>query len=408
MSDYDNIYYDNLKHLNKYKNEPPSNSYIAGFIDGDGCIFIRKIKDGFQTGISITQCRTNILQILKYHFGGIITRSFRKNKNDYKIIDFFNKNKTNNHYINTTRNQFNLIIRSNEYNFIINYLYDKLIIKNYHYQCLYRISKYVNIQNTNEIKNEIYKKYLDFSYSNIDIDNLIDRLNIDYISGLFDAEGCLYINKNNYNKFYISITQKQFPILIHKIIDYLKFGNIDENFRFKIYNKSHCLKFIEIIKNKCIVKYNQIIAFETFLITNDHNIKSKMYNICNYEKHSSENFYQCNKNNIGNELFIENTKLHRIKILIHKQIINKNIYLQKSINMMGINNHNYGKKLSDSIKSKISLSNIKIKRKIDDETIEKVLNMLKNGHKNVYIQNTLNLPRHTVTRIKNGKINILN
>jgi hypothetical protein len=35
---------DNEKHLSRFKLAPPSPSYIAGFIDGDGCIFIRKIK----------------------------------------------------------------------------------------------------------------------------------------------------------------------------------------------------------------------------------------------------------------------------------------------------------------------------------------------------------------------------
>ena len=75
-----NIEEDNLVHLNRYKIEPPHPSYIAGFIDGDGCIFIRKIKDGYQSGITLTQCRTNILQVLRYHFGGSITSS--KNRNN--------------------------------------------------------------------------------------------------------------------------------------------------------------------------------------------------------------------------------------------------------------------------------------------------------------------------------------
>ena len=54
---------DNIDKLLKYKNNRPNPSYIAGFIDGDGTIFIRKIKDGYQSGISLTQSRTNILQI---------------------------------------------------------------------------------------------------------------------------------------------------------------------------------------------------------------------------------------------------------------------------------------------------------------------------------------------------------
>jgi hypothetical protein len=75
-----NIEEDNKQKMVKYKFYSPHASYIAGLIDGDGCIFIRKIKDGFQSGICITQARTNILQILKYHFGGSITTSKNRNK----------------------------------------------------------------------------------------------------------------------------------------------------------------------------------------------------------------------------------------------------------------------------------------------------------------------------------------
>ena len=64
---------DNLIHLRRFNNVTPDASYIAGFIDGDGCIFIRKIKDGYQSGITITQARTNVLRVLRYYFGGSIT-----------------------------------------------------------------------------------------------------------------------------------------------------------------------------------------------------------------------------------------------------------------------------------------------------------------------------------------------
>ena len=73
----------NLYLFDRFKKEPPYPSYISGFIDGDGCIFIRKIKEGYQSGITITQCRTNILQIIRYHFGGSITSS--ANRNDKTI-----------------------------------------------------------------------------------------------------------------------------------------------------------------------------------------------------------------------------------------------------------------------------------------------------------------------------------
>jgi hypothetical protein len=81
-----------------------------------------KIKDGYQSGISITQCRTNILQIIRYHFGGTITTT--KSRNNFEDImndcyyDKYNK-----------RNQFNLIIRSNEYQLLLEYIKNSIIIK---------------------------------------------------------------------------------------------------------------------------------------------------------------------------------------------------------------------------------------------------------------------------------------
>lgn len=67
-----NIIEDNLLKLNKFKHITLNPSYLAGLLDGDGTIFIRKIKDGYQSGISLTQSRTNILQIIQYHYGGTI------------------------------------------------------------------------------------------------------------------------------------------------------------------------------------------------------------------------------------------------------------------------------------------------------------------------------------------------
>ena len=108
---------DNKMHLKRFISNPPHPSYIAGFIDGDGCIFIRKITDGYQSGFTITQCRTNILQVIRYHFGGSITSS--ENRND-KTINVMNEEEY--YYKYNIRNQYNLLIRSNEYQILLNYL----------------------------------------------------------------------------------------------------------------------------------------------------------------------------------------------------------------------------------------------------------------------------------------------
>ena len=126
-----NIEIDNQEKLMKFKTILPHPSYISGFIDGDGCIFVRKIKDGYQSGFTISQCRTNILQIIRYHFGGSITTSNNRNNKTINVMDaddtFFNKH--------NVRNQYNLIIRGNEYNILLEYLQNTFIIKEPQYQC---------------------------------------------------------------------------------------------------------------------------------------------------------------------------------------------------------------------------------------------------------------------------------
>ena len=64
-----NIEIDNQEKLMKFKSKQPHPSYISGFIDGDGCIFIRKIKDGywvviitFTNNITYTKLETNLIR----------------------------------------------------------------------------------------------------------------------------------------------------------------------------------------------------------------------------------------------------------------------------------------------------------------------------------------------------------
>jgi hypothetical protein len=73
------------------------------------------------------------------------------------------------------------------------------------------------------------KKYHNLTKENEDYD--ISRLNIDYIKGLFDAEGHIFLSYkkiNNEIKFtkgvYMKITQKNHPKIIDEIHKFLNFG----------------------------------------------------------------------------------------------------------------------------------------------------------------------------------------
>jgi hypothetical protein len=394
MSD---IQEDNQKHLNRFKYIPPSASYISGFIDGDGCIFIRKIADGYQSGFTITQCRTNILQIIRYYFGGSITSSSNRNNKTINIMD------DDYYYKYNIRNEYNLIIRNNEYQLLLDYLHNSFIIKERQYQCLYNFNKLANLPNKNEEKELLYLTCSDYNKKCNLNEIYFNRLNIEYIAGLFDAEGSVYINKNKLICYYISISQKNHISILNEIIKFLGFGKID-NYSFAIYKKNDCLKFIKLVKEYLIVKYNQVEAFETFLTTNDTLIKQKMYEICNKEKHEIEIFNELNQNDMGKEGYFQMLKFKGMKKQICKEINIKQIYREKSEKMKGKGNHNYGKIFSEETKRKMSISIRNSKDGVSDETIETVRKLIQEGYKNIEIQKILNLSRDTVSKIKNGKL----
>ena len=72
--------------------------------------------------------------------------------------------------------------------------------------------------------------------------------------------------------------------------------------------------------------------------------------------------------------------------------------------MKGCGNHNFGKNFSQETKKKMSASIKDSKEGVSDDIIIKVRNLIYEGHKNIEIQELLTLPRHTITRIKNGTI----
>ena len=376
---------DNREKLDFFKDHAPSASYISGFIDGDGCIFIRKIRDGYQSGITIAQSRTNILQIVQQHFGGSITTSSNRNCNtvDKMTPDgYFDKY--------NVRNEYNLMIRSNEYFKILEYIKDCVILKQLQIDALYAFSSIVNSHHNKAEKERLFaicsekRKVFDFDFS---------RLNAQYIQGLFDAEGCVFIDRKKFSRYKISIAQKNYPAILHKIQEFLGYGTVTDEFKFVIYDKSKCLQFLQMVKPGVIVKYNQVVAFETFLTTSDMEIKEHMYRITNEEKHKIEHFTELNQKK-------ENLP---IPIKIEKEATTKKeMYIEKSQAMMGEGNHNFGKHFSEETKHKMSTSIRHAKCGVSDEIILKVRQLIEEGNTNIKIQELLNLPRHTVSRIKNG------
>jgi hypothetical protein len=129
-----------------------------------------------------------------------------------------------------------------------------------------------------------------------------------------------------------------------------------------------------------------------------------MYTIFNKEKHEIEIFTYLNQNDNGKERYLETFKIRSIKEQICKEIQLKEVYREKSEKMKGEGNHNFGKTFSEETKQKMSVSIRHAKGGVSDEIIINVRKLIEEGRKNTEIQELLNLPKHTISRIKSGLI----
>ena len=122
----------------------------------------------------------------------------------------------NNEFIHkhNVRNQYNLLIRSNEYEVLLDYLRHSFIIKEQQYNCLYEFNKMANLPNKLEEKERLYTACSENNSKTTILEGNLHKVNIEYIAGLFDAEGCLFINKD-LNNISISISQKNHPQILH-------------------------------------------------------------------------------------------------------------------------------------------------------------------------------------------------
>ena len=392
---------DNEYHVLRFAKEPPHPSYISGFIDGDGCIYIRKLKNGYQSGINIAQSRTNILQVLQYHFGGTIICCSNRCSNTTDVME----SSGGYYYKFNKRNQYSLRISSNEYEMILNYIQNHVVIKQKQHDYLCQMYKLVDIPNKTEEKDVLFESCFALNKKTILDEVNLSKINIEYIAGLFDAEGCIYINKNNYNSFYISISQKNHKRVLQYIVEFMNYGALKGESYYIIYGIENCLHFLHQVKSHLIVKYNQAVAFEIFLTTQDFSKKEEMYRICNAEKHQNEIYNpELTPMDDKKKMFLAKVRHQNAKEEVFREIRRIGVYKDKSENMKGQSNHNYGKAFSEETKQKMSISIRDAKGGISDENILLVRQLLSKGKRIVDIQTQLGIARDIVSKIKNGNL----
>ena len=179
--------------------KPINLAYLAGFVDGDGCIGIGKNR---VVNFSISQCDPSLLKNISWTYGA----SIRMRPKDGKKRAIFIVELAG-HFVKN----------------IINDIKDLLVLKSTHANAILEILDAMDhideprILRTLEILQVPWK----------DTTKYYDRVSWDYTAGLFDAEGCILMSKKN--MLTCSITQASDLGVLTKIAEFTGFGHIEKS-----------------------------------------------------------------------------------------------------------------------------------------------------------------------------------
>jgi len=248
--------------------------YISGFFDGDGSITVEKLNGngsecpGFTLRVKLFQSNENVLRKIQEVYPFMHLRGGkRKNNREHQ------------------RCQYELRAAGKQIVPLLNDLLTYSILK---YEQLLEAKKflqYINVKDTHEQKEFIYKKLKELKIKSTI--KPYDRLSVQYIAGLFDSEGSISI----YNKtLRIKITQKSDIHILQKIANMYNNTNKIDNYAISFYG-INSLIFLNDIKEYTIYKKLQINAAIEYIDTlncelTDEIIKlrEKLKNIITHEK----------------------------------------------------------------------------------------------------------------------------
>jgi LAGLIDADG-like domain len=226
-------------------------SYIAGLFDGDGTIMISQIPNGFQLKVELTQCNKKFLEDINVGFAN--TGKLYEDKREHKYL---NENAWKLRFVGEATTSILNIMKSYS---IIKYKQAELGIKYLEYQG--QLNKYNERQAMYNDMKELnkHKSYI----------KPYDRINNAYISGLFDAEGNVYLKETGKLKYYVKITQMCDAELITRIQSYLGYGKISksEPYRLRFFSKNDIFAFHSVIENTNQIKIYDILELMERLLT---------------------------------------------------------------------------------------------------------------------------------------------
>ena len=322
--------------------------FLSGFFDSDGSVYIS--KDTLFIGFS--QCVLNILLIIQKEYGGTIFKRLKRSENQ--------------------RDQYTLRIVGLETKKILEDLEKYCILKFNKVNKALEFIKYINKENTLEKQDLI--KYIRNNYKE-DTEELLNRINWKYIAGFFDGDGCITLNyrelQNNKVSSTLSIAQKYTPNFLNYLKVFMSEGLVKMSITKNCISTSskHLIYYIyEKIKQYIIVKkyqydilINILDEYKKDSLKDNNKIHELAYLLKNNKHQNIKYDIDINKVNIVSS--IKTNIINSTNDDINNEFIKEtNTKIIQSDKKIGINNPNYGKKLSNQHALNISIATSNSKR----------------------------------------------
>ena len=249
--------------------------YLAGFFDGDGSICITQ---GLSLQIQFSQCVPNILNKIQEIFvGGTLHKREAKNEN--------------------CRDEYSLRYCGRKCEEILKYLDIGSIMK---WKQIQIAKQFIYMNNLRELENtkiDLREKMRKLNKSYKKTHNKpYNKINWEYIAGIFDAEGCIYMKKHqkkNSSEFrhkfgYIKITQTNDYKLLEKIREYVGHGRTNDKISWKTERIDFAKWDLKKIYPLLIVKRKQAECCLEFFDCEDENRKKELFDIIKNDKHRKD------------------------------------------------------------------------------------------------------------------------
>lgn len=356
-------------------------NWLAGFIDGDGSIYVRSMT---MVTLDIPQCDPTPLIMIQQKYGGSISYRQQKNKE-------------------TSRPIFILTFNGNQCRTIMNDIKDYVIIEKRNVEACLRLFEAMD-------KEQQRSPFIDIINATAKRSHIDDhsRISYPYIAGFFDAEGEIAIrmrvSKNNVPEYSFKITQKQDTSLLKSISKFIGYGTVDK-IRLAFYSKDYIVSIVQKVLPFSIVKKNQLLAvYESINCVME---PQKAIDIVDKEKHKIIE--------LSNELrkFINadgKTKVKKQNVLPdtdEKHIAKAERNKEKSDAMKGENNPNFGKVRKETHSMGIMVGATKAKhskRKLTDDQILEIRERHKNGQKITAMATEYGVSHQYISDVTRGRV----